>query len=82
MKSSTLDTKMEEPAEEELFRDLGENIGDPTKHHLYSMLREGNFSDYKLIWNEKVYTVHKVILFSESLYFQALFSVQWESLLS
>jgi hypothetical protein len=77
MKSSSLNTKKNEK-KEEIFRDLGENIGNPATHHLYSMLREGNFSDYKLIWNEKVYTVYKVVLFSESLYFQALFSVQWE----
>jgi hypothetical protein len=53
-------------------------IGDPTKHHRYSIFKSGSFSDYKLVLNDKSFTVHKVILFSKSVYFQTIFSSTWK----
>jgi hypothetical protein len=58
--------------------ELGENIGNPSRHHRYSMIKEGQFSDFSLVCHGEVYPVHRCILFSESLYFQTLFSSDWK----
>jgi hypothetical protein len=60
--------------------DLGGKFGDPTNRFRYFTFKEGHFSDFKLSWNEKTYSVHRCILYSESKYFQKLFSSEWEGL--
>jgi hypothetical protein len=53
-------------------------FGDPSQHCRFSLFREGLFSDFKLIWNNKAFSVHRCILFSESTYFQTLFLTDWK----
>jgi hypothetical protein len=60
-------------------RDQGGRIGDPLTYHRRGMFKEGQFSDFKLIWNTQVIPVHKCILFSESGHFRELISGEWKN---
>jgi hypothetical protein len=62
----------------ELEMVLGGRIGDPTSHQRYITFKNGEFSDFKLTWNEKTYLTHKCVLFSESIYFQKLLESDWK----
>jgi hypothetical protein len=73
--SVEMEQKVEQPPEE---RDQGGRIGDPLTHHRCGMFMEGQFSDFKLIWNTQEIPVHKCILFSESGYFRDLISGEWK----
>jgi hypothetical protein len=73
------DNEVEQAADEILERDLGGRIGDPLKHQRHTMFKEGQFSDFKLIWNAQVISVHKCILVSESGHFRDLFSGEWKT---
>jgi hypothetical protein len=44
------------------------------------MFKEGKFSDFKLIWNERTYSVHKCILSAESKFFQTVLATNWKDL--
>jgi hypothetical protein len=56
---------------------LGAKIRNPSDHTHFQMLRNGNYSDFTLKWNRKEYSLHKYVLYSESLYFKTLFSSEW-----
>jgi hypothetical protein len=62
----------------ELEMVLGGRIGDPTRHQRYITFKNGEFSDFKLTWNEKTYRTHRCVLFSESIYFQKRFESDWK----
>jgi hypothetical protein len=53
-------------------------IANPSEHYRYAMLKQGQFSDFALKWNKKKYPVHRCVVYSESLYFQTLFSSDWK----
>jgi hypothetical protein len=55
-------------------------FGDPSKHYRFSLFEKGHFSDFKLIWDDKTFSLHRRILFSESTYFQTLFLNDWKDL--
>jgi hypothetical protein len=63
---------------ENVVADSGGRFGDPLKHHRFSMFKEGQFSDFKLTWNDETFLLHRCILFSESTHFQSLFSTDWK----
>jgi hypothetical protein len=61
-------------------KSLGTLIGDPCLHPQFDLLQRKNntFSDFSIKYNEKVYPLHKYVLFSESLYFQTLLGSNWK----
>jgi len=53
-------------------------IGDPTQHHLYSVLKAANFSDLTLSFGKRDFRVHKCILFASSGYFERMLRESWK----
>jgi hypothetical protein len=54
------------------------NVGDPSIHPQFSVLKNGQFSDFVLKWNRNEYLLHKYVLLSGSLYFRILLTSEWK----
>jgi hypothetical protein len=60
------------------FAELQDYVKDPSKHYRYAMFKDKLFSDFNLICKEQSYSVHKLILFSNSRYFERMLNSEWK----
>jgi hypothetical protein len=53
-------------------------IGNPEAHSQYRLVKDGNYSDFKLNWNGNEYLLHRCVLSSECFYFRTFFNSEWK----